>query len=151
MPSLHIMPAPAFEKSLVPAFMTNFNRIRDAFARTSNRIYMDAQQTSGAWPKTFTIDHPFKADVLVNLIASCWANAVGMNGLMVMLDGAIQSNWAYHYFNEVGSHKTVGTSVLIKNVAAGIHNWGIAPASGSTTSDGNDTGTMSWTMQELSN
>src|SRR4051812_10269548 len=117
--NIDLVPAPAFEKSLVPAYQTNFGRIRDAFLRVSNRTYVESWQGTGAWPKSITIDHPFKADVLVHINASCWAIGVGMAGLGIYLDGVIQNNWAIMYFNEVSSHKYVGSSVAVRGVSSG--------------------------------
>jgi hypothetical protein len=151
MPLITLMPPPAFEKSLIPAFQTNFNRIRDAFIRTSNRIYVDAVQMNGGWPKSYVLNHPFKADILVSMGGSFWATGVGMAGLSINLDGSTQNNWAFYFCNEANSHKSTSTALKLSGVAAGNHTWSISHIpSGNTTSDGNDWGYYSWVMQEVS-
>lgn len=151
MPNINLMPPPAFERSLVPAFMTNFNRIRDALLRTSSRIHIESVEWNGPWPKTTTVYHPFKSDCLIILRGSCWATGLGMMGLCATLDGVVQAGWAWHYFNEANSHKNVTSSSVIRGVAAGNHTWGIAyaPPAGGPASDGNDWGSIAFTMLEV--
>jgi len=145
--NVNLMPAPAFEKSLVPAYQTNFSRIRDALLRTSNLTAIDSWESTGAWPKSTTIQHPFKCDVMVNFHGSCWTTAVGMSGLMVQYDGVTQGHWGTYFFNEINSHKHVGSSLIVRSTTPGAHTWTIAPIPGGNVgSDGNDYGTLGFTF-----
>ncbi len=46
--NLQLVPPPAFETSIVPAFSTNFARIRDAFLRAFGGDYQTGTHTQGA-------------------------------------------------------------------------------------------------------
>src|SRR5688572_3649662 len=45
---LTLQPPPLFDRSLVPAFQTNFNRIRDAFQRVMGSEVQSGQHTQAA-------------------------------------------------------------------------------------------------------
>lgn len=146
---LDLLPAPQFDRSLVTYTVANFQRIKDAFVRTSSRVYCFATSSAGAWPKSFTVNHPFKADVLWTYAASCWSNAGGMTGTGVQIDGGFTGMWGYYYFNEAGSHKLTAGTGINRGLAAGNHTWTIGIPAGNTSSDGNDQGYIALTMVEV--
>jgi hypothetical protein len=145
---LDLLPAPQFDRSLVTYTVANFQRIKEAFIRTSSRVYVIQVQSNGAWPKSFTVNHPFRADVSYLLSASCSSNAVGPAGLAPQLDGSSTGLWAYTYFNEANSHKWMTGGGVNRQVASGNHTWAIAPANASTISDSFDWGMFMFTMVE---
>lgn len=147
---IDLLPAPQFDRSLVTYTVANFQRIKEAFVRTSARVYVFQVQSSGAWPKNFTVSHPFRADVSYLLTASCYSTAGGMCGLSTFLDSAYIGMWAYMFFNEANSHKWLSGGGVQRAVAAGTHTWSIGPAPGvaNVGSDGNDWGMLFFTMVE---
>jgi len=147
---LDLLPPPQFDRSLVAYTVGNFGRIKDALIRASGRTYVQQVGTNGGWPKTFTVTHPFRADVLVTYGATCWANAVGMFGTMLTLDGNGVGIWGYFFANQAGFHKQTTGSHVARSVSAGDHVWGVAysPA-GNTGSDANDWCWIAFTMTEV--
>jgi hypothetical protein len=146
---LDLIPPPQFDRSLVAYTVGNFGRIKDALVRASGRTYVFNVQSTGAWPKSFTITHPFRADVLVTYGATCWALAVGMAGTALQLDGAFVGTWGYYFMNESSSHKQTTGAHVARNLAAGDHQWTITIPAGNTSSDGNDWGWIAFTMTEV--
>lgn len=145
---LDLLPAPQFDRSLVTYTVANFQRIKDAFVRTSARVYVVQVQSTGPWPKNFTVANPFRADVSFILSASCFATSIGMAGLSPQLDGSYVGMWPYMFFNEASTHKWLTGGGVSRAVATGSHTWSINPATGNTSSDANDWGMFMFTMVE---
>lgn len=145
---LDLIPPPQFDRSLVAYTVGNFGRVKDALIRASGRTYLQAAGTNGAWPKTFTIAHPFRADVLVTYAATCWAAGVGMFGTALTLDGVRLGIWGTYFGNEASSHKQTTGATCARSVAAGDHVWGIDQLP-NTISDANDWGWIAFTMTEV--
>jgi hypothetical protein len=148
MPNINLMPPPAFEKSLVPAFQTNFNRIRDAFARTANRISLQVVYSTGPWTHNFIVNHPFKADVMTITTASLFSTVGGMGGFQLLLDGALCTYWGHMWFNTPNVHTQLSVANMNPAVTAGNHTWTIQNVDGTTTSDINDRASIAFTMME---
>lgn len=109
----------------------------------SNNYYRSAE-LSGPWnPAFISWSLPFKADVLINWSATWFSPAGGMSGVNLYLDGSFLGNWAYYYFNEAGSHKPGSTSIVVRGMAAGNHDWGVGHAANAT-SDANDRAHLAW-------
>jgi hypothetical protein len=113
------------------------------------RTALNIGYMAGPWsPATFTLNVPFKCDIAVTVIATCFASVASMTGLIPTFDGVDMGYFADMYFNEVGSHKTVGTSNMLRNVAAGNHTVGLRHMPNAT-SDNNDRAHFTFQMLEV--
>jgi microcystin-dependent protein len=102
-------------------------------------------QIQGAWPKTGTINLPFKADLLVNASVSFYTSTTGAMTAGIQLDGATFLN-LYHFFNPVSTHLTLSGSGIYRAVAAGSHTLGVVISGTGSASDSGDYATFGVTM-----
>jgi len=111
-------------------------------------VYVQSYTINGPWPKTVSVTLPFKADVLIDQVATAFASAVGVTGQYTTWDGANQANVGGYFFNEASSHKPIATRNVVRGAAAGVHTLGVANGS-NLTSDANDNCMWSVTMVQV--
>jgi hypothetical protein len=113
------------------------------------RTALNVGYMTGPWaPATFTLNVPFKCDIAVTVIATCYCSASGVTGVVPTFDGVDMSYYADMFFNEISSHKTVGTSNILRNVTAGNHTVGLRHMPNAT-SDSGDRGHFTFQMLEV--
>lgn len=100
---------------------------------------------AGAW--SFTT--PFKADVLIVLSLTFWANAGGFAGYEPKIDGVGSGLYCDQYFNNTAMHMTVVTAFNRTALAAGTHSISYAVTSGSPQADANDRAHWALTLIEV--
>lgn len=90
------------------------------------RTQLDAFELVGPWTSAAWATRllPWRADVLVVWSATCFTTLLGVNGCALAVDGSARSH-AQYYFNQTSSHKEVAATVVLRNMAAGNHTWGI--------------------------
>lgn len=135
---LTLQATPAFDRSIVPAFQVNFNRIRDALLHASMQVSTTTGIQQGGWPKTVNINVPFKCNILLWCNASYWATSVGDCSVKFKWDGTDMGSAIGYYFNETSSHKQANGTNTLTNVAAGSHTFELLANSGNVASDGAD-------------
>lgn len=128
---------PQTERSIVPAFQTNFNRIRDAFLHSAMQVSFVTGGASGPWPATVNVNVPYKSDILLYSNISFFSNAAAQIAMNLKWNGAAIALFD-QFFNEVSSHKTIGTVGEARGVAAGSYPLSVDAATGGMLSDAND-------------
>jgi hypothetical protein len=111
-------------------------------------VRVERQGGYGPWPVDYTVNVPFKADVLVVVTATVFATASGMNGPRLLLDGTV-AVWGDYFFNEPNSHKLCSIMACHRGVSAGNHVWRIDHGYAATTSDANDRSQLAFTMVQV--
>lgn len=146
---LDLLPPPQFDRSLVSYVVGNFQRVKDILIRASGRTFVYNMASAGPWPKSFTVNHPFRSDTLAIYAATCWATSVGMFGTALYLDGSAVGTWGTYFANESSSHKQTTGQHIARSLAVGNHTWQIGGPIGNTTSDANDQGYIVLIMTEV--
>ena len=146
---IDLHPAPQFDRSLITYCVINFGRIKDGIAQAGKRTYTNCGSTVGPWPANISMDVPFKSDVTIWSQVTFWGTVVAFLATGFRLDGNFAAPYFEMFFNEVGSHKALSATQVIRNVAAGTHTGGIAAITGGIGSDGNDRWRYHYTCYEL--
>jgi hypothetical protein len=149
-PSITLMPPPAFDKSLVPAFSTNFNRLRNALARTTNTYVhnVGGLAPAGGFPLNVVVAVPFKADILSVWGGTCYVSSVVAGaGLWCQMDGATIGHSLDQFWNMPNVHMYLEASNIQRGVSAGNHTFSLVP--NGSISDGNDRWRIAFTMIEV--
>jgi hypothetical protein len=136
--NLTLQAAPAFDRSIVPAFQVNFNRIRDALLHASMQTSFVNGLVNGGWPQTVNVNVPYKCDILLWCEISFWDANLEMVGVKFKWDGVDLSWYADQYNNIANVHLTDSVINEIRGVAAGSHTLQAIQGSGTVSSDGND-------------
>lgn len=135
---LILNPPPAFDKSIVPAFQTNFNRIRDAFLSASMQTSFKNGYEAGPWSKTINILVPYRCDIMLTTEITNYAVAVGFGGTIMYWDGNPLPIHADMYWNQTGVHASCFCVNEIRRVEAGTHSLTQLYSAAILTSDTND-------------
>lgn len=146
---LDLLPPPQFDRSLVAYTVGNFQRVKDVLVRASGRVYVTSVYANGPYPISWTIATPFRADVLVNIVAAGYAAGIGQTGLNTYVDGAaFGPGTLFYYFNIASTHMTWTGNFVIRSQAAGNHVWNLQ-AGGGLLSDGGDHPSLSFVFVEV--
>jgi hypothetical protein len=121
---------------------TNPRQILDMANAPGLLIDVDVRAVLGPFPQSVTVTLPFKADVLIDLHATCYAvttlpNVTGA-GLSVQWDGTALPNRAGRWWAALVEHDHVGTHNVVRDAAAGAHTIRIIHNHANITSNSND-------------
>jgi hypothetical protein len=137
---IDLQPAPQFDRSLVTYAVVNFNRVKDALARTGGRSSSINFSIVGPWggaPSNQIITCPFRCNVVIQASLSYIPTIQAFLAAQMIWDGVGTGSLFENFFHAqfVNMHMMMWASTVINNQAAGAHGLNLVYITGGITSN----------------